>query len=285
MQTKNKTIRAFTLVEMLTTVAIIGILLAVLIPALSRVGQSARVVRQRAQFQTLEIALETFRNDTGDYPPSAWNTDRYGFYSASQRLAEAIVGRDGFGFHPRSEFHFIGEGYDDAGEQVPLYAPAVNLADNPDNVAARKGPYLELESARAVNLALYALDYSAFIGDLPSYVLADSFQSTRLTDGRRIGMPILYYRANRQRTDHSSVNLSGSTYDVRDAIGLSNDGLASVGNPPPPLSWNQDWFYDRTRNPNFTNRPYRAESFILHSAGPDGIFGTADDVFNFEEAN
>ena len=28
-------------------------------------------------------------------------------------------------------------------------------------------------------------------------------------------------------------------------------------------------------------RPYRAGSFILVSAGKDGLYGTADDIFNF----
>ncbi len=28
--------------------------------------------------------------------------------------------------------------------------------------------------------------------------------------------------------------------------------------------------------------PYRAESYVLMSAGKDGLFGTADDVYNFE---
>jgi len=48
---------------------------------------------------------------------------------------------------------------------------------------------------------------------------------------------------------------------------------------------NYTLFYSRIRNPNFTSpdRPYRSESFILQSAGYDGLFGTADDVYNFDE--
>jgi len=46
-------------------------------------------------------------------------------------------------------------------------------------------------------------------------------------------------------------------------------------------------FYDQTQNTNFVSppRPYRADSFILHSAGPDGLYGTVDDVFNFDQEN
>ena len=38
-------------------------------------------------------------------------------------------------------------------------------------------------------------------------------------------------------------------------------------------------------NENLTTirRPYRADSYILISAGKDGDFGTADDVFNFDK--
>jgi hypothetical protein len=47
----------------------------------------------------------------------------------------------------------------------------------------------------------------------------------------------------------------------------------------------RDLFYNRIANPNFTSppRPYRATSFILLSAGPDGMYGSPDDVYNVDE--
>jgi hypothetical protein len=42
-------------------------------------------------------------------------------------------------------------------------------------------------------------------------------------------------------------------------------------------------FYKETWNQNVQvpgNRPYRADSYILMSAGFDGLYGTKDDVFN-----
>ena len=32
-------------------------------------------------------------------------------------------------------------------------------------------------------------------------------------------------------------------------------------------------------------RPYKAESYILVSAGKDGIYGTSDDIFNFDKTS
>ncbi|NLW83278.1 MAG: prepilin-type N-terminal cleavage/methylation domain-containing protein [Phycisphaerae bacterium] len=291
MQTRNRTIRAFTLVEVLTTVAIIGILLAVLIPALNQVGKSALVVKQKAQFHTIEMALEAFRSDVGFYPPSVWDAhlpdSKYGYYSASQRLAEAIIGRDGFGFHTSSQFRADGNGYDDLGNLVPLYAPVVDLTANPDNLAARKGPYLELESANAVQLGQYSTNYGALVNPL-SYVLADAFKTAKLTTGRKTGMPILYYRADRSKAGHNAATLDANTYNVMDGINMATvPGPLQSQHPFYPLYSDHSWFYHKTLNPNFTNppRPYRAESFILHSAGPDGKFGTADDLFNFDEGN
>lgn len=44
-------------------------------------------------------------------------------------------------------------------------------------------------------------------------------------------------------------------------------------------------FYEMTRNDEITtiSRPYRSGSFILVSAGKDGQYGTADDIFNFNK--
>ena len=47
----------------------------------------------------------------------------------------------------------------------------------------------------------------------------------------------------------------------------------------------RDIFYDTITNSKITTqvRPYNQTSYILISAGFDGIFGTPDDIFNFSE--
>lgn len=305
----------FTLLEILTAIAVIGILLALLIPALSSVKDTAMKVKQRAQFHSIGVGLEAFYTDTGDYPPSEWNTTNYGYYSASQRLAEAMVGADGFGFHPDSWFYgdnttgqVLGD-IDGDGIPEPVYnVTGVNLSgggtQSPDqNISVRLGPYLELENANAVKLsALYG--NGNYGGLIDSYILVDQFKITKnQVTGKMTGSPILYYRADTSKIGHdpAPAQIINNTYSIFDAVGEASMDSDSIVDLPPlstktgrhpmsPLAPNDmskaiGRFYNLTQNPNFTNpaRPYRAESFILQSAGPDGLFGTNDDVFNFEQ--
>ena len=62
--------RAFTLVELLVVVAVIGILAAMLLPALSRARTAARVARAKAELHQVELALEMYRDTLKTYPPT-----------------------------------------------------------------------------------------------------------------------------------------------------------------------------------------------------------------------
>ena len=299
------------MVEILVTVGIIAILLGLLVPALSMVRNMAATVKQKSQFATIEIAIEAFRAESpgfGDYPPSNNNDDwcynhppprplPYGLlpYTGAQKLAEALVGRDGFGWHRNSIFATDGtDAYDGSG--APLYDPPTPVV-----LADRLGPYLELEKANAVKLNdIYSssvLSSNNLSGD--TYVLTDMFGLvTHIGTGKRTGMPILYYRADTTEINHAALGNWYDTYENSTNIYDYKDNFIFYAMPPPwdtsqvhPFivggSAGLDGFYDRTLNPNFTSprRPYNSQSFILHSAGLDGLYGTPDDVFNFDEAN
>lgn len=68
---------AFTLVELLVVMAIIGILVAILLPTVGHVRSSAQVAQASSQLSALDTGLEAFRAEQslgGSYPPSAGDT-------------------------------------------------------------------------------------------------------------------------------------------------------------------------------------------------------------------
>jgi len=298
----------FTLVEMLMTIAIIAVLVSLIIPALSLVHKSADMVRQRSQFHSIGVGLEAFRADFGDYPESDDGLLLQS-YCGTQKLAEAMIGHDGFGFHPNSEFRrdgladFDGDGnYTTTSPDESLYHIGVDteFETKEENLAIRKGPYLELETANAVKLNnLYPGPWPPF-WQLTSerFVLADMFGLVKnKATGKKTGMPILYYRANTSNFKHDPddytpfednvYNFHDNEFIVNRSVPWDNSVFHPMNNLTGPNAGDPGIFYENTLNPNFpppNGRPYRSDSFILLSAGPDGLYGTVDDVFNFERA-
>lgn len=64
--------RAFTLIELLIVVAIIGILAAIAVPNFLNAQIRAKVARCMSDMKTLETGLEMYRLDNNDYPVWRW---------------------------------------------------------------------------------------------------------------------------------------------------------------------------------------------------------------------
>lgn len=294
---------AFTIVELLTVMSIIVILMSLLVPSLAMVKRYAREVRQRAQFHAIDAALELFQSSEDGYPDSGELGGDGADYCGAMKLCEAMVGQDLMGFHPDS--HFRSDLEDGQGNLLYDQDPISPADDpNPQNLAARKGPYLQLENANAYRLwHLYGQGNTgpAFGGDSEDlFVLCDEYaRVTNKETGKKVGMPILYYKADPAGNLHDpNVSPSGGLpfgirnfYDYRD-----NHELLRLGKPWNPTSTEKhplfqasaeregERFYRVTKNTNIKirmGRPYREDSYILISAGYDGLYGTEDDIFNF----
>ena len=287
---------AFTIVELLTVMSIIVILIGLLVPALNKVKQYAYDVKQKAQFHSIEAALELFNSEFDGYPPSDAldpPPDRSP-YCGAMKLCEAMMGRDLMGFHPDSIFRANGL----SGLGTDLYPPQSAGIAYTNSLSARKGPYLPLENANAYQLMDLYENVGPYAGE--NFVLCDVFRRvTHLQTGKKVGMPILYYKANTANIQHDVDNPDNSQniYDYTD-----NHDLVRLGKPfdPPPDGGRHRLAMDPS-NPaegyrfymNTTNdkvlatvraavRPYRADTYILISAGSDGEYGTPDDICNFD---
>ena len=72
--------RAFTLVEMLVVLGIIGILVALLLPAVMRAVYNARNASIALEIKNIDTAFNTYKQQRGEYPPC------FGDYNASGTL-------------------------------------------------------------------------------------------------------------------------------------------------------------------------------------------------------
>jgi len=71
MRNKSSKNRAFTLIELMVVILIIGILAALIVPKLIGQTDKAKIAKATADVKTLSDALEHFRIDTGRYPTDA----------------------------------------------------------------------------------------------------------------------------------------------------------------------------------------------------------------------
>ena len=306
----------FTLIELLVVIAIIALIVGILAPGLKGFKDHAKKIKQKSNIRNIEIGLELYYDKFQRYPISEY-VNVFGSTNnvvcGAQHIAEAMVGRDEQGFDPETKWHEFDEDPDH------VYDSDTTTADGKRSMNRRKTPYIEFRHTGAFLLeqmfgpaSLAAASFggkSLLAGDAATVdtdgskrapVLTDVF-TTRLPGMEvKIGSPIVYFRASTKYTMHRSVPQPGDdfskwTYNYLDNAWIFKlPHLKDPDNPEKQHRYDPDYidpdtgeegkqlFYTAITNKNSSyEKPLNSKTYIIISAGTDGIFGTKDDVTNF----
>jgi len=88
--------RAFTLIELLVVIGIIGLLMGLLVPTITTTLRSMRVKKTQFIVRDLEMGLQAFKHDFGDFPPS--NLDAVYPRTGAAKLVYYMRGPGGSGW-------------------------------------------------------------------------------------------------------------------------------------------------------------------------------------------
>jgi len=266
-------LRSFVSSRVLLAVLLIVLICLFMLLTMPHPHRLALDEKQKSQLHFTIMSLNFFRVDLDSYPPSEAVDPSGQPYCGAMKLCEAMMGQDLLGFHPDSVFRSDGM---DATNTKKLYT------SEPNNLKARRGPYLPLEITKVYRLKDIYEDVGPFDGN--NYVICGVYTKKRHS-GKKTGMPILYYKADTSKTAHdiNQPDNPENIFNYKDNNNLLSLGVPGKPNKKHPLFTNPKIFYEMTKKwmVTPTNRTNRKDSFILLSAGKDGLYGTPDDIANF----
>lgn len=297
----NRDHKGFTLVELLTVVAIIALLISIMVPVVSKARQQAKESAVRAQLHAIEVGLELFHTDFGFYPSST-PQDLSGNESHSSsssykvqgahRLVFALLGRDKLGApaDPSKGPDSIDGVYytSDGTFEGSRIDPGDAGWGDPYKKTPRRGPYINPDQFFIVEDK--NVDSNGYV-----WLLCDKFnrKTSDITSASYDGYSfILYYAANRSGrflTNQSSGGKPASTSDNDDQIYYYEDNYhitqAGYTDNDGNGSYSEADFFifvndERSKIGNYF-MPHNKDTYLLIAPGADGQYFSSDDIVNW----
>lgn len=303
----------FTLIELLVVISIITLLVGIMSSGIHKMAVHARSLKQKSQLKTFTTGLEFFEKRYGILPESAKVNDGMSgeFVTGAHHLAEALIGRDERGFDSKSWWHYSDAKTSDKEDSISdLYRnPDSSDADgviDKSSMKRRIGPFVNLDDVGAFTIEeIYGSGTGLHSGSeewnrAPVFTDVFGAKKIELANGEKVkvGSPILYYKAKEGVMLHKRdavlgdyANINTWVYNFDDNLAITGDQDLSSGSGLPGHKGESadnvltiTKFYEMITNPKSSvyERPYNAKSYLLISAGFDGIYGTRDDVTNFD---
>ncbi len=306
----------FSLVELLTVVGIIALLTAILLPSLRSARLRAKSTASAAVIKAMSDGLEMFHNDYDRYPDSSLRVDpiedlpvngtaNVQPLNGAHWVYRALMGYDTLGVDMKARM--LGDGGGGTVEQAE-FDPR-----NPNALfSQRRGPYIDdLKFARDNDSSVLrqvgtppntgrAVALDTFNGPILYYrsnprapqIFADAGSAVAgvynlsdnalVTGSKTIGEYGWNFSGN-SKGNHPTAHPLGQFGDPTSLTSIQelplDDQSVAISNGQTFCGYL--YSRDTAATANIL-KPVKRESFILISAGADGLVGTTDDVKNFE---
>ncbi len=263
--------KAFTLVELLVVIGIIGVLIAILVPVISRVRITAQTAATQNMLVQIGAAIENYHHDYNAYPgatpdinlgtPSAMLP----LLTGPESLVLALLGGVDVNF---------------AGNTPTFTYNSVLLGNGPISFNRLSPgqkqaymPYRKEQLSPGFCKLDPALSYITTDSQVPEFIDAYADPEYR---------PILYLRANPGGAQGDATKIVGNLYQAQTHYNLQSIRAYLRSTPANKADILSKGAADLSVRAYFTssiaNTARGAGSYMLISAGPDHIYGNQDDI-------
>lgn len=263
----SKRAGGFTLVELLVVIGIIAVLVGILIPTVNGVRKAARKADTKNLITQLTAAIESYHSQFSTYP-GVWSNRQLISGVASPTNLDNLLISGGID-SSRNLVLSLSGGLDMNASGTPVtysfnrqYVGRGPVSLNPLKPGAM-GAFMTVNDSDIFYTAANTLPY-----------YADKYVSNP--------QPILYVRANRGVSTVSNREVGAADYSSGDAPFVYDTQLFKLnGQQLTPEAYFASGWASYLRNPTSPTLMVNRDSYVLISAGEDGIYGTRDDVTNY----